>query len=191
MSNSATRIIIAVTGASGSIYADDLIERLLCSDSNVTEIAIVRSKNAMQVWAHELQKSWPGHDKIAYFDSHDFNAPFASGSSKWDAMVVIPASMGTVARIAHGISDELITRTADVFLKERRSLIICPRESPMSPIHLSNLLSLSQMGALIMPASPSFYAPATDIKQLVGSITQRIIDHLGISQENTYRWGEQ
>ena len=183
------KIILAVTGASGSIYAEDLIERIIHCESQIEQLAIIRSKNAELVWQHELASSWPKHSKIEYFEKNDFMAPFASGSANWDAMVVLPASMGTIGRIANGISDELITRTADVMLKEEKKLIICPREMPFNQIHLKNLLQCQQAGATIIPTSPSFYSKPNTIKALIGTVTTRIVDHLGILQNNEYRWG--
>ena len=183
------KIVIAITGASGSIYADDLINKLL-QNKLISKIAIIRSKNAELVWQHELEKAWPKNIKIEYFNKNDFMAPFASGSSKWDACVIVPASMGVIGRISNGISDDLITRTADVFLKEERKLIICPREMPFNQIHLQNLLTLRQSGATVFPTSPSFYSKPKTILDLIGTVTSRIIDHLGIEQKNTYRWGE-
>ena len=184
------KIVIAITGASGSIYAEDLIERLIQSDNQIERIAIVRSTNAKMVWQHELGTNWPEHQKIEYFEKDNFLAPFASGSAKWDSMVILPASMGSISRIAHGISDELISRTADVMLKENRKLIICPREMPFNQIHLKNILQLQQAGATIFPTSPSFYSKPKNIKELIGTVTSRIIDHLGINQNHNFRWGQ-
>ena len=182
------KIVVAITGASGSIYAEDIIERLIRNEKQIEQIAIVRSKNAELVWQHELGTAWPKHSKITYFEKNDFMAPFASGSAKWDVMIVIPTSMGTIGRIANGVSDDLITRAADVMLKEERKLIICPREMPFNQIHLKNLLQLQQAGAIIIPTSPSFYSNPKDIKALIGTVTSRIIDHIGIDQDG-YRWG--
>ncbi len=184
------KIVIAITGASGSIYAEDLIERLIASEKQIEHIAIVRSKNAELVWKHELETAWPEHQKIEYFEKNDFMAPFASGSASWDVMVVVPASMGTIGRIANGISDDLITRAADVMLKEEKKLIVCPREMPFNQIHLKNLLKLQQAGATIFPTSPSFYSKPKSIKELIGTVTSRIIDHLGVNQNDSFRWGE-
>ena len=183
------KIIIAITGASGSIYAEDIVERLIQQESQIEQIAIIRSKNAELVWQHELGTEWPKHPKIQYYEKNDFMAPFASGSAKWDSMLIIPASMGTIGRIANGISDDLITRAADVMLKEEKKLIVCPRELPFNQIHLKNLLQIQQAGATVIPTSPSFYSKPKDIKALIGTVTSRIIDHIGI-QDQSYRWGE-
>ncbi len=183
------KIIIAVTGASGSIYAENLIEKLIFSEKEIDQIAIIYSSNAKIIWEQELGTKWPKHNKITYYDKIDFTAPFASGSSNWDAMIILPASMGSIGRIANGISDDLITRTADVILKEEQKLIICPREMPFNQIHLKNLLKLQQAGASIFPTSPSFYSNPQNIKELISTVTSRIIDHLKIHQNNTFRWG--
>lgn len=184
------KIIVAVTGASGSIYAEDLIERLIQAESQIEEIGVVRSKNAEMVWLHELDSSWPEHSKLTYYKKNNFMAPFASGSANWDAMVILPASMGSIGRIANGISDDLITRAADVMLKENKKLLICPREMPFNQIHISNLLKVQQAGATIFPTSPSFYSKPQNIKELIGTVTSRIIDHLGLSQGQTFRWSD-
>jgi len=184
------KIVIAITGASGSIYAEDLLNRMLKIESSIESIAIVRSKNAELVWEHELETKWPEHSKLTYFDKRNFMAPFASGSAGWDAMVIVPCSMGTLGRISNGISDDLITRAADVMLKENKKLIICPREMPFNQIHLKNLLTVQQAGATILPTSPSFYSKPQNIRELIGTVTTRIIDHLKINQENTFRWGD-
>ena len=184
------KIVIAVTGASGSIYTEDLIEKLISTGQMIDQIAIIRSKNAELVWKHELETTWPKHSKITYFEKDNFMAPFASGSSVYDCMIILPASMGTIGRIANGISDDLISRAADVFLKEERKLIVCPREMPFNQIHLKNLLTIQQTGATIMPTSPSFYSKPKSIKKLIGTVTDRIIDHIGIKQKDSFRWGE-
>jgi len=184
------KIIIAITGASGSIYAEDLIQKLIESEYQIEKIAIIYSDNAKTIWQEELKTEQVKHDKIIYYSNNDFFAPFASGSSKWDAMVILPASMGTIGRISSGISDNLTTRTADVMLKENRKLIVCPRETPFSQIHLKNLLNIQQAGAIIFPTSPSFYSNPQTIKELIGTVTSRIIDHLNLQQKETFRWGE-
>jgi len=184
------KIVIAVTGGSGSIYAEDLIEKLILSEHLIDKIALIRSKNAELAWKHELDTVWPQHTKITYFSKNDFMAPFASGSAVYDCMIILPASMGTIGRIANGISDDLISRAADVFLKEKKKLIICPREMPFNQIHLKNLLAIQQAGSTIFPTSPSFYSKPSSIKKLIGTVTDRIIDHIGLKQKDSFRWGE-
>ncbi len=182
------KIILAVTGASGSIYAQTLMQQMLESQE-VEQIAVVRSDNAKMVWEHELKSPWIEHPIIRYYDKQDFMAPFASGSSAWDAMVILPASMGVIGRVANGISDDLICRASDVMLKEQRKLIVCPRETPFSRIHLKNMLLLQESGATILPTSPSFYSLPNSIHQLVRTLTDRVLDHLGIACESN-RWGD-
>ena len=126
-------------------------------------------------------------DKI--WGTRDYGAPFASGSAGWDAMVVIPCSMGTVARIAHGISDSLLTRAADVMLKERRTLLVVPRETPLSVVHLENLTALARAGAVVLPAMPSFYGKPSSLGDLVDTVVARALDHLGLEAPFAKRWG--
>ena len=182
------KIVVAITGASASIYADDLINKLLVSDE-VKEIAIVMSDNAKEVWQYELGKKWPQHHKISYFENTDFHAPFASGSACYDAMVIVPASMGTIGRIAHVCSENLITRTADVMLKERKKLIIVARETPLSLLHIQNMEKISLAGGIIVPAIPSFYSRPKTINELIATVTDRILDLLNLVHQQ-YRWGE-
>lgn len=181
------KIVVAITGASGTIYARKVLEHLLRADE-VEQIALIVSHMGHKVAQHEGVKL-PEHPKITIYDNQDMFAPSASGSAGFDAMVVVPASMGSVGRIASGISSTLIERTADVMLKERRRLLIVPREAPYSLIHLRNMTTLCEAGAMILPASPSFYAHPERIDDLVESIAERVIAHLGIEQEH-YRWGE-
>ncbi|MDH5675740.1 MAG: UbiX family flavin prenyltransferase [Myxococcales bacterium] len=189
------RLVLGISGASGAPYARRLIEVLGADvfDSVLSgprpELSLVLSRSAEEVWAHECEGS-PRDLGFPVFDGRDYGAPFASGSSAADAMVVVPASMSTVARIAHGISDDLLTRAADVMLKERKPLIVVPREAPYSSQHLDNMLSLSRAGALILPASPSFYARPSTLSQLVDTVVARILDHLGFPNTLVTRWGD-
>ncbi len=178
------KIVVGVTGASGAIYARRLLERLL--DLNIMP-AVVFSQNALDVWQWELGDN-PSLDRYNVHDSKDFNAPFASGSSDYQALVICPASMGTIGRIASGVSDSLITRAADVMLKEKRKLIIVPREMPYNLIHIENLRTLSLAGATIIPASPSFYSKPQTVEQLVDTVIDKILLHLGLDFER-YKWG--
>jgi 4-hydroxy-3-polyprenylbenzoate decarboxylase len=187
------KIIIAVTGASGSIYAKRLIEKLVkdvaCNVS--TECGVVFSKNARDIWSYELKEELnPSSFPFKIYEPHDFYAPFASGSAGYDTMVVIPCSMGTLGRIAGGISDDLITRAADVILKERGRLIIVPRELPYSLVHLRNMVALTEAGAIVVPAAPSFYSLPSTIDELVDTVVNRILDLMGIGN-NGFKWGEQ
>jgi len=182
------RIILAVGGASGSIYARQLA-RSLQKHRQVDQVALVLSKNAAGIWEDELgSKDYQAFD-FNYYDVNDFYNPLASGSSQYDAMVVVPASMGQVGRIANGISDNLISRAADVMLKERRKLIIVPRETPYNLIHLRNMTTLTEAGAIICPASPSFYSKPETIEHLAETVTHRILDLLSLTVD-TFRWQE-
>ncbi|HEX5660007.1 MAG TPA: UbiX family flavin prenyltransferase [Polyangiales bacterium] len=180
------RVVVGISGASGAPYALRLLEVL--SAANVS-LSVVLSSTAEQVIAQECR----GVDvrKLGYpiFEGRDYNAPFASGSSAPDAMVIVPASMSSVAKIAHGISDNLLTRAADVCIKERKKLIMVPREMPYSEVHLTNLLTLTRLGVLVMPASPSFYSQPTTIAQLIDTVIGRVCDHLGLAHQLTRRWG--
>ena len=182
------KIVLAITGASGSIYADDLIQKLLLYPKHIKEIAIVMSNNADFVWKHELGTELPQNNIIKYYQNNDFTAPFASGSSQYDAMLIVPASMGVIGRIANTCSENLITRAADVMLKERNTLIVCPRETPFHLLHLQNMEKITLAGGIIVPAIPSFYSKAQTIKELIATVTDRIISLLKLPQDS-YQWG--
>lgn len=184
------KIIIAITGASGSIYAKRLIEKLSMTANQPEACGIVFSKNARDIWAYELKEAVNEKD-IPYrvYDPHDFYAPFASGSAGYDTMVIIPCSMGTLGRIAAGISDDLITRAADVILKERGRLIVVPREMPYNLIHLRNMVTLTEAGAIVVPATPSFYSLPSTVEELVDTVVNRILDLMGI-KNNGLKWGD-
>lgn len=183
------KIIIAVTGASGSVYAKVLLDKLMALKDQYEEVAIVMSDNAKDVWKLELDN----HDYKVYpfkiYSKNDFMAPFASGSAKFNSMVICPCSMGTLARIASGISNDLITRAADVILKERRKLIVVTRDTPLSLIHINNMKTVTEAGGVILPASPSFYSKPKTIEDVAATIADRIIDQLGLVQKS-YRWNE-
>ena len=179
------KLVVAVTGASGSIYAKRLFFHL-GKVSNL-EIAVVFSGNAQIVWEHELSETPVVPFK--QWNKNDFNAPFASGSANFQSMVIIPCSMGTLGRIAAGISDELISRAADVILKERRRLICVVRDTPVNLIHLKNMVSVTEAGGIICPASPSFYSKPKDFEALAATVIDRVVDLAGMDQ-NTFRWSE-
>ncbi len=184
------RLLVAISGASGAPYARRLLRVLTHSDFGVRlEVSLVLSRTAEQVWAHECGGS-PRDLGLPTYGGRDYAAPFASGSSAADAMVVVPASMSCVARIAHGISDDLLTRAADVMLKERRPLLLVPRETPYSAIHLENMLALTRAGALILPASPSFYGRPASIDDLLDSVLSRVLDQLGLPNALCRRWAQ-
>lgn len=183
------KIVLAVTGASGSVYALRLLERLTNLKSPVKEIAVVFSDTAKEVWKHETGHELKLSTHAKEYKNSSFFAPFASGSANFDTMIICPASMGTIGRIANGTSDDLITRAADVILKERRKLIIVPREAPYNLIHIRNMETLTLAGAVICPASPSFYSKPVTIDDLVKTVTDRILSLAGFD-DGTYKWME-
>ncbi len=186
----ARRIVIGISGASGAPYAKRLCELLaLVKENEQLAPAVVLSRTAAEVWHHECGGS-VFDLPFPIYEGRDYNAPFASGSAQYEAMVVIPASMSSIARISRGISDDLLTRSADVMLKERRKLILVARETPLSTIHLENMLSLSKAGAIIMPATPSFYSRPRTMAEVLDTVVSRVLDHLGISNKLLARWGE-
>ena len=185
----ARRIVIGISGASGAPYAERLLEVLTSSELAArVQLSVVLSATAQQVWDHECTTPIATFG-MQVFGGRDYGAPFASGSSAPDAMVIVPASMSTVARVAHGISDNLLTRAADVVLKERKRLIVVPRETPYSESHLKNLLALTQLGALVMPASPSFYGKPSSVRELLDTVIGRLLDHLELPHTLSRRWG--
>lgn len=179
------KIIVGITGASGSIYAKNLILKLNTL-LNPSEVELVYSQNAHEIWEYELDEFVSLENKV--FENNNFNAPFASGSSLYDAMVVVPCSMSKLAKIANGISDDLVTRAADVMLKERRKLILVTRETPLNLIQIDNMKKATLAGAVLLPASPSFYSKPSTIDDVVNSVVDRIIDQLEILNVNANRW---
>lgn len=187
--NMKRKIVVAVTGASGSIYASILFDKLREIKDQVEEVGVIFSSNAPDIWKYELDEElnlvYPFH----VYEKDDFYAPFASGSSKFDTLIVCPCSMGTLGRIAHGVSDDLISRTADVMLKERRKLILVPRETPYSLIHLENMKTLTLAGASICPATPSFYSKPETIEQVAETVVERLLN-LADFNINSFEWGK-
>ncbi|GDX43574.1 aromatic acid decarboxylase [Bacteroidota bacterium] len=182
------KIVIAITGASGSIYADLLIKKLALIKDQWEEVAVVFSENAKTVWKTELGNEDYQHISFPVFEKNDFNAPFASGSGQYDTMIIVPCSMGTLGRIANGVSGDLITRAADVVLKERRKLICVARETPYNLIHIKNMESITLAGGIICPATPSFYSNPQSVEEVVSTVVDRVIDLAGMHVK-TYRWG--
>ena len=180
------KIVVAITAASGAIYARQLLTSLVES-SEVERIAVIYSTNARAEVAHEGE-TMPLSPKIEEYDNDNLFASPASGSARWDAMVVVPSSVGTIGRVASGVSQTLIERAADVMLKERRRLIFVVRETPYSLIHLRNMTTLTEAGAMILPATPSFYSRPQDIEALCRTVTERVMAMLGLSGER-YEWG--
>jgi len=180
------RLVLAATGASGAIYLQRLLHHL---DGPEHEVHLVRSTYAKQVINEELDElKLPAN--VTEHSDKSMNAPFASGSTRFDAMIVVPCSMGTMARIAHGTSESLILRAADVFLKERRKLILVPRETPWSLVHARNAKSVIEAGAILLPASPSFYSRPKTFEELADTVVWRILDQIGLEAPNACRWQE-
>ena len=197
-------ITLAITGASGAQYGLRLLQCLLAADCKVYMLlssaaeVVIRTETDLELpetideqQAFFTQLYGAVEDQLQLLAKDDWFAPVASGSSSPSSMVICPASGGTISAIAHGASNNLIERAADVALKERRQLILVPRETPYSQIHLENMLKLTQMGAIILPASPGFYMQPQTINELVDFIVARILDQLGIEQDLMHRWGEE
>jgi len=183
------KIVVAITGASGSLYASLLIEKLLTIRPQWETVSIVMTKNARTVWETELENQAYKHLPLEVFETDDFMAPFASGSARYDTMIIIPCSMGTLGRIASGISTDLITRAADVILKERRKLICVIRDMPYNLIHIRNMETVTLAGGIICPATPSFYSKPSTIEAVASTVVDRVIDLAGFDQ-TSFRWGQ-
>jgi 4-hydroxy-3-polyprenylbenzoate decarboxylase len=180
------KLVVAVGGASGSIYARRLLD--VVSTLEGVEVGLCFSRSGQQVWRHELGELPRYPWKVWALD--DFSAPFASGSAGWQAMAVIPCSAGGLARIAHGTSEDLIGRAADVMLKERRKLVLVLRETPLSLVHLENMTAVTRAGAVVLPAAPSFYSRPRTAEALVDTVVSRVLDQLGLPNQLMPRWGE-
>jgi len=183
------KIVIAVTGASGAIYAKILFDKLQSLKEQIEAVGVVMSDNAKEVWKHELGNEDYKKVPFTFYEKNNFSAPFASGSAKYNTMIVCPCSMGSLARIASGISNDLTTRAADVMLKERRKLILVTRETPLSLIHINNMKTVTEAGGIIAPASPSFYNSPKNLEEAAKTVIDRIIDLCGLEQK-TFRWSE-
>ena len=183
------KIIVAISGASGSIYAKILLDKLCLIKSQWVDMGVIITDNAKLVWETEIgDKSYENYG-TKYYDKKDFMAPFASGSANYNIMMIVPCSMGTIARIATGISDDLISRAADVVLKERRKLICVVRETPYNLIHLNNMETITRAGGIICPASPSFYSKPKTIEEAVSTVIDRVI-HLAGLEIDSFKWQE-
>lgn len=183
------KIVVAITGASGSIYAKRLLDYFEQIANQYQCIDLVFSKNAKEVWKHELGDKTYSAYSFKEYEPDDFYAPFASGSAGYDMMIICPSSMGTIGRIANGVSNDLISRAADVMLKEGKQLILVPRETPFNLIHLRNMTMLAEAGATIIPAIPSFYSKPKTIEQVVDTVVYRILQRAGFELES-FRWGD-
>jgi 4-hydroxy-3-polyprenylbenzoate decarboxylase len=183
------KIVVAVTGASGSIYAADLLGKLSRAKGQLTDVAVVMTENAKLVWKTELGDDSYSKLPIRFYEANDFMAPFASGSGQFDTMIIVPCSMGTLGRIAAGISNDLITRAADVILKERRKLICVVRETPYNLVHIRNMETITLAGGIICPATPSFYSNPKTIEEVAATVVDRVLDLAGVDVK-TFRWGK-
>jgi len=183
------KIVVAVTGASGSVYAGLLLKKLLLYKDQWEELSVVMTENAKEVWKIELGNEDFRDLPVKFFQQQDFNAPFASGSGQYDTMIIIPCSMGTLGRIASGISNDLISRAADVVLKERRKLICVVRDTPYNLIHIRNMETVTLAGGIICPATPSFYSRPTSVEEVAATVVDRVLDLAGVDIK-TYRWGK-
>lgn len=183
------KLIIAVTGASGSLYAKVLFDRLSRLNNQLESVGVVMSDNAKDIWEFELGNREFENVPFKFYDKKDFMAPFASGSARYETMIVCPCSMGTLARIVHGVSDDLITRAADVILKERRRLLLVTRDTPLSLVHLENMRTLTLAGGIVVPASPSFYSKPSNFDELAATVVDRVLDLAGF-ENLTYRWND-
>ena len=182
------KIVVAITGASGSIYAKILLSKLLQLNDKIDELSLLMTNNAKEVWRTELDDESYTNLPLKYYSQQDFDAPFASGSGQYNTMIIIPCSMGTLGRIATGISNDLITRAADVILKERRKLICVARDTPYNLIHIKNMETITLAGGIICPATPSFYSKPKTIEDVAATVVDRVIDLAGLPVK-TYRWG--
>ncbi|REJ83041.1 MAG: UbiX family flavin prenyltransferase [Bacteroidetes bacterium] len=183
------KVVIASTGASGAIYTKVLLDKLRTIRNQIEDAGLVMSDNARDVWEYELGNRDFEKYEIKVYEKNDFFAPFASGSAKFASMIICPCSMGTLARIAAGISNDLITRAADVMLKERRRLIIVLRDTPYSLVHINNMKIVTQAGGIICPASPSFYSKPIDFEELASTVVDRALELAGFDLK-TFRWSE-
>ncbi|MEY2548605.1 MAG: flavin prenyltransferase [Verrucomicrobiota bacterium] len=181
------KLVIAATGASGTIYLQRLLSQIDCA---ANEVHLVMSGHAKQVAAQEVERLVvpPG---VREHPENDLNVPFVSGSARFDAMVIVPCSMATLGRVASGCSDTALLRAADVFLKERRKLVLVPRETPWSLIHARNVVTLLEAGAIVMPAIPSFYSRPDSVEAVADTVVWRILDQLGLPNPAAYRWRDE
>lgn len=184
------KILVAVTGASGSIYTKVLLDKLLSLNDQWKELSVVMTNNAKEVWKVELGNESYKNYPVTFYSQQDFHAPFASGSGQYNTMIILPCSMGTLGRIATGISNDLISRAADVVLKERRKLICVVRDTPYNLIHIRNMETVTLAGGIICPATPSFYSRPSTIEEVASTVVDRVIDLAGLNIK-TYRWGSE
>ncbi|MFT3936086.1 MAG: UbiX family flavin prenyltransferase [Chitinophagaceae bacterium] len=182
------KIVIAVTGASGSLYARLILDKLLAIKDQWNQLAVVMTPNAKEVWKTELGDDGYTKYPLPFYAQQDFTAPFASGSGKFNTMIIVPCSMGTLGRIASGISNDLVSRSADVILKERRKLICVVRETPYNLVHIRNMETVTLAGGIICPATPSFYSKPTTLEEAAATVIDRVLDLAGFDI-SSFRWG--
>lgn len=182
------KVVLAVTGASGSIYAKLMIEKLLTLSTQWQELAVVMTDNAKLVWETELGDRSFEKYSVRFYTTQDFMAPFASGSGQFGTMIIVPCSMGTLGRIASGVSSDLISRAADVVLKERRKLICVIRDTPYNLLHIRNMETITLAGGIICPATPSFYSRPSTIEEVALTVVDRALDLAGFNIK-AFRWG--
>lgn len=186
----AKKVVIGIGGSSGSVYAKVLLDRLShLGKDQLEKVGVVLTENAKFNWEYELGNRDFENYSFDFYEKSDFMAPFASGSARYGVMIICPCSMGLMGRIAAGISNDLITRAADVILKERRRLILVPRDTPYNLIHINNMKAITEAGGIICPASPSFYSRPETIEEVAATVVDRVIDLAGLDIES-YRWGE-
>ncbi len=182
------KIVVAITGASGSIYAKVILDKLISLKDQWNNLSVIMTTNAHEVWKTELENEEYKNYPVTFYNQQDFFAPFASGSGQFDTMIIIPCSMGTLGRIATGLSNDLITRAADVILKERRKLICVIRDTPYNLVHIRNMETVTLAGGIICPATPSFYSKPSSIEAVAATVTDRVLDLAGLNV-NSFRWG--
>lgn len=182
------KIVVSVSGASGAIYAKVLFDRLQQLSDQIDEVGVLMSDNAKFVWKTELSNTDYKDLPFTFYKPQDFTAPFASGSARYETMIICPCSMGTLGRIAQGISNDLTTRAADVILKERRKLILVARDTPLNLIHINNMKTITEAGGIICPATPSFYSNPSTFEELASTVVDRVISLSGLDLDS-YQWG--
>ncbi len=188
MKQTKLKLIVGVTGASGAIYAKVLFDTLMHCNEQIEDVAVLFSDNAKGVWKYELGNSDFEKLPFTFYNKDDFYSPVASGSAGYVAMIICPCSMGTLGRIASGVSNDLMTRAADVMLKERHKLVLVARETPLSLIHINNMKTVTEAGGIICPATPSFYSKPETMEQLAATVTNRALSHAGLRVDG-FRWG--
>ncbi|GAB4207723.1 MAG: flavin prenyltransferase UbiX [Bacteroidia bacterium] len=185
------KLVVAITGASGSLYAKLLLDELVACKNQFKEISVVMTTNAKEVWEYELKNKDYGSYPFLFWEQNNFYAPFASGSAGYTDMIICPCSTGMMGRIANGISNDLISRAADVMMKERKKLVLVVREMPYNMIHLENMRIITQAGGIICPASPSLYHLPQSVDELLLSVVHRVLNLIDIYPNKQYKWNSE